>query len=261
MLQPLKLDPTTFNIPQGIEAHIESALKRGLPELPPALCSHDGTFVIAGAGPSLARFEKELKEEREKGRPICAVKAAHDWLCQHGIEPELFLSIDPRDRRSNVQEKTENTIYLLASRCSPVLFDFLADRKIMLWHAASSESENLFFKKCGVKYLIGGTSTSGLRAINIGYYMGFRKFVLYGMDSCNAEDGITKRIDGSLTGQTIEVVVDGSGRKFTCNIAMAQQAEAFQQIWVMMPDAKLEIKGDGLLAAILEERKRRGYWT
>jgi hypothetical protein len=81
------------------------------------------------------------------------------------------------------------------------------------------------------------------------------------MDSCNAADGVTKRVDGSLTGQTVEVVVGITGRKFTCNIAMAQQAKDFQQLWTMMPDIGVEIVGDGLLKAILDERKRLGYWT
>lgn len=258
-MQPLVLDTATFNVPKGVTTHIEHNSKLGLPELLPAICSHDGTFVIVGSGPSLVRFADEIKAEREKGRPICAIKGAHDWLIDQGIEPDLFISIDPRDRRNNVQRKTENTVYLLASRCAPSLFEFLKDRKVMLWHAASSKEENDCHGKLGVKYLIGGTSTSGLRAVNIAYYMGFRSVVMYGMDSCNAPDGITKRVDGSLTGQTIDVIV--AGKKFICNIAMAEQAQAFQLIWVMMPDMKVEVKGDGLLAAIIEERKRLGYWT
>lgn len=257
-MQPLAIDVAQFNAPLGVVEHIKHSLTLGLPELPPAICSHDGTFVIAGSGPSLAHMADEIRAERDKGRPICAIKGAHDFLCRQGIEPDLFLSIDPRDRRNNVQEKTENTVYLMASRCSPELLEFLSDRKVMLWHALSSEEENMLLIE---KYRIGGTSTSGLRAVNVGYYMGFRKFVMYGMDSCNAPDGITKRIDGSLTGTTTEVIVDGSMKKFTCNIPMAQQALDFQKLWVMMPDVQVEIKGGGLLAAILEERKKRGMWT
>jgi len=256
-MQPLKLDVTGFNVPQGLSTHIKYSLSLGLPELSPALCSHDGTFVIAGSGPSLASTLAELREERVNGRPICAINGAHDFLIKHRIEPELFLSIDPRDLRHNVQEKTVNTIYLLASRCAPELFDHLKDRKVMIFHAACVEEEHQALGKDA--FLVGGTSTSGLRAINVGYIMGYRKFVLYGMDSCNAPDGITKRVDGSLTGQTIDIYVGGpSGRKFICNVAMAEQANSFQQIWQMMPDAQLEIKGDGLLAAILEERRARG---
>lgn len=141
------------------------------------------------------------------------------------------------------------------------MFDYLKDRKVLIWHAASAPDEQHLMRSMGVKYMLGGTSTSGLRAVNMAYYMGYRKVVLYGMDSCNAADGVTKRVDGSLTGQTVEVVVGITGRKFTCNIAMAQQAKDFQQLWTMMPDIGVEIVGDGLLKAILDERKRLGYWT
>lgn len=259
MLKPLALDVTLFNLPDGIEQHIESALARGLPEFKPALCVNDGTFVIVGSGPSLAAFADDIKAERANGRPICAVKGAHDWLIDQGIKPDLFVSIDPRDRRNNVQRESEDTIYLLASRCCPELFDHLKDRNVMLWHAASREEENAIFRKHKIPTAVGGLSTSGLRAVNIGYFMGFRKFVMYGMDSCNAPDGITKRIDGSLTGQTIDVVVGSkNGRKFTCNVAMAKQAEDFQHLYVMMPDITIDCKGDGLLTAILAERRRQG---
>lgn len=257
-MQPLAIDVATFNAPLGVVENIKHAIALGLPELMPAICSHDGTFVIVGSGPSLANYADQIKAERAKGRPICAIKAAHDWLCKQGIEPDLFLSIDPRDRRNNVQEETQNTLYLLASRCNPGLFEFLKNRNVMLWHALSAPEENNLVID---RYRIGGTTTSGLRAVNVAYFLGFRKVVMYGMDSCNAPDGITKRIDGSLTGQTTDVIVDGSMKKFVCNIAMAQQAMDFQKLWSMMPDIQVEIHGDGLLAAILEERKKRGFWT
>ena len=261
MLRPLAIDVTTFNIPQGVTEHIRVNVARGLPELLPAICSHDGTFVIAGSGPSLASTFEGIKDERSKGRPVCAVNGAHDFLIKNGIEPDLFLTIDPRDMRHNVKEATENTVYLLASRASPIMFDYLKERHVMLWHAASGEDERKLMAELGIKYMIGGTSTSGMRAVNVAYYMGYRKVVMFGMDSCNAPDGITKRVDGSLTGQTIEVVVGGSHDKFTCNVAMAQQAQDFQSLWTMMPDVSVDIRGGGLLAAILEERKRRGFWT
>lgn len=258
MLRPLAFDPKTFNMPEGISAHIESSIARGLPELVPAICSHDGTFVIVGSGPSLANYIDDIKQEQEKGRPICAIKGAHDYLVENGVFPELFLSIDPRDRRNNVQRESANTVYLLASRCCPELFDHLKDRNVMLWHAMCGEDENEVISK-HQKYMIGGMSTSGLRAVNIGVYLGYRNFVMYGMDSCNAPDGITKRIDGSLTGQRQDVIV--GGRKFVSNVAMAKQAQDFQYLYEILPGIHIDVKGDGLIAAIVSERKRRGKWT
>lgn len=256
-MKPLTLDVTLFNVPEGIPAYIERNIARGLEEFKPALCVNDGTFVICGAGPSLAKFAKEIREERERGRPICAAKGAHDWLCENDLHPDLFVSIEPRDRRNNLKCDSDRTIYLLASRCAPEVFDHLKDKPLMIWHAASAENENEVFRKHKMRTLVGGLSTSGLRAVNIGYFLGFRKFVMYGMDSCNAEDGMTKRVDGSQSGQTIDVVVGGpNGRKFTCNVAMAKQAQDYNYLFTMMPDITVDIMGDGLLAAIEEERRR-----
>lgn len=257
-MRELAFDPACFNIPEGIPKHIEHSVCLGLPELLPAICSHDGNMVIVGSGPSLADHVEEIRKDQESGRPICAIKGAHDYLLSHDIYPDLFLSIDPRDRRNNVQRESPNTVYLLASRCCPEMFSHLKDRNVMLWHCMSTEDENEILRKHG-KYMIGGMSTSGLRALNVGVYMGYRNFVMYGMDSCLAPDGITKRIDGSLTGQRQDVIV--GGRKFICNVAMAKQAQDFQYCYSIMPGIHIDVKGDGLLAAINAERRRQWKWT
>lgn len=260
MLQPLRLVISKVSAVDGVVANIERNSQKGYREFQPAFCRHDGTFVVVGSGPSLAGFADEIKAEQAKGRTICAIKGAHDWLIKHGVEPDLFFSIDPRDRRNNVQERAGRTTYMLASRCDPIMFEHLKGREILLVHTLSSDEENKWYvgKK---KYLVGGMSTSGLRVVNLAYWSGFRNFLFYGMDSCNAPDGVTKRVDGSLTGQTVEVIIGQTGRKFICNIAMAKQAEDFQKLYQMMPDIHIESKGDGLLTAIIEERKAKGLRT
>lgn len=258
MLQPLAIDVGQFGTAQGHQDNIRRALSLGLPELQPAVCPHDGNMVLVGSGPSLPAFIEEIRAERAKGRPICAIKGAHDFLCQNGIEPDLFLSVEPRDRRSNVKEKNDRTVYLLASRVAPEMFDHLKERKVVLWHSWSAEEENKVFDNTG-KLLIGGGTTSGLRAINVFYVLGFKNFILYGMDSCLADDGKTKRFDGSKAGQIIDIIM--GGRKFLANYAMAAQAQEFQNIWRVMPDIHVDVKGDGLLAWIVSERKKHGKKT
>jgi hypothetical protein len=58
-----------------------------------------------------------------------------------------------------------------------------------------------------------------------------------------------------MTGDTIDVYVGKHKRKFTCNMAMAQQANEFQLIYGVMPDITIEAKGDGLIAEILKTRR------
>lgn len=255
MLQPLAIQVNQYGTDEDRIEHIRSALGLGLPELIPALASHDGTFVIVGSGPSMPAFIDDIKAERARGRPICAIKGTHDFLVRNGVEPTFWLTIDPRPRVEQLQEKTNETIYLVASRCHPAIFERLKDDRVVLWHSFGGDSENKFLEG-KVKGQIGGGTTSGLRAMAVAYVMGFRRFVLYGFDSCLGPDQKTKRFDGSETGKTIDIIVNG--KKFLSNMAMAQQANEFQLAYTMMPDITVEAKGDGLIAEILKARRERG---
>jgi hypothetical protein len=263
----VKIDVSQFGAAGQHIAAIQRNSQRGLPELAPSVIAHDGTMVLVGSGHSLPTFIEEIREQQAKGRTICAIKGSHDLLCEHGIIPDLFVSIEPRDRRGNLKHKNEHTVYLLASRVSPEVFDHLDGCKVMIWHSAGHQSENeVTLKTAGKNLILGGGSTSGLRAIALGYcYFGFRNFILYGYDSCNAADG-TKRFDGSMTGITHPPIFVGEGehRKgpFICNMAMAAQAEEFQLCtYGLFPDIHIEARGNGLIAAIIEERKRLGKRT
>lgn len=234
--------------------NVRSALERGLPEITPAFVAHDGHLVIVGSGPSLPLFLDEIRAEREKGRPICAIKGAHDYLIENDITPELFLTIEAQDKTNQLKLKNENTVYLVASRAHPAVFDHLKGHNVMLWH---SWADTELFRELKGKLLVGGGTTSGLRAITLGYVLGFRNFILYGFDSCLADDGQTKRFTGEKAGMVVDRWV--AGRRFLCNGAMALQADEFQELYKVMPDMKIDAKGDGLIAAIVAERRRLGY--
>lgn len=254
-MQKLELTVHAAGEPEELCSNIRSALARGLPELAPAPAAHDGTFVAVASGWSMPSYIDEIKAHKRQGRPIVAVKAAHDFLCKNGVKPDLWVNLDPRDRTNGIQLANEHTVYLVASRCPPVTFDHLKGKKVVLWHSWAEGPE---MKALGAgKLAIGGGTTSGMRAINIGYLLGFRKFVLYGYDSCNSDKGI-KRFTGEKTGPTLDVYVgDGPEKlKFVCNAAMAQQANEFQMIYAVMNDITVDAKGPGLIAAILEERRK-----
>lgn len=108
---------------------------------------------------------------------------------------------------------------------------------------------------------IGGGTTSGTRAIYVGYIMGYRKFSVYGLDSCLASDGVTKRFTGEKAGKVVDIKVGENGPTFLANIPMAQQASEVQMIMQTLPDASIQFHGGGLISAIWEERKKRGLAT
>jgi hypothetical protein len=251
-MQPLEITVQAAGTAMELCSNICSALGRGLPELTPTPIKHDGTFVCVASGWSMPDFVEEIRAHRRAGRPIVAIKAAHDFLCENGIEPDMWVNLDPRDRTSGIQKANDRTVYLVASRCPPVTFDYLKGKNVWLWHSWAEGPE---MQAIGPgKLAVGGGTTSGLRAINIGYLLGFRNFVLYGYDSCNRADGL-KRFTGEFTGPSIDVHVGGpTGKKFNCNMAMAQQANEFQKLFEVMGDINVDARGPGLIAEIMRVR-------
>lgn len=264
-MEALKTDylETARNLPPPPDAreNILSALRRGLPEFQPALFPHDGHMIVCGSGPSLPSFIEEIKQERKQRRPIIAVKGAHDLLCANGIEPDIFVSCEAKPRLENVQYRNTKTVYMLSSRCSPELFDWLQKANILLWHSYVPPEKEAPMPELTDKHLIGGGTTSGLRAITLGYVMGFANFTLYGFDSCLELSTKKKRYDSGA--MKPEQIVDRivRGRRFLCNGAMSMQADEFQELYKIHPDATFDVKGEGLLAAIIEDRKHRGLRT
>lgn len=257
--------------------YIRSTLARGLPEFAPAIAFNDGTFVIVGSGPSVTSFIDDIRAERSNGRTICAVKGTHDLLIANGIEPDSFVSCEPRERP--FKSTSARCTYLLASRCSPALFDQVTGdgRNVVVWHAVSSQPVDVpppepgetihwdqmhLTEECEVwrgRFGVGGGTTSGLRAIFLGFLMGFRKFKLYGFDSCLAPDRHTKRFSGENIGTSKLMDIIVGGKRFYCNGALAQQATEFQEMYKTLPNITIEAVGDGLIAEILKVRRARGY--
>lgn len=255
-MQPLSIDVRQYGMPEGIDENIRHSLSLGLPELQIGLLKHDGAAVIVASGPSVKNHLEEIRQEQEKGRPVLAVKGAYDFLRKHDITPDLYCSVEPRYRP--IEKPSKRSAYLLASRVNRQLFDDLKGYSVYLWHSWSDEDSMGMLKH---KFCIGGGSTSGLRAINVLYLLGFRKLRLYGFDSCLGERG-EKRVDQDPLGdevKRIDVIV--GGRRFVCNMAMAAQAQDFQHIYSVMPDLSMETIGSGLIPAILDERRKQGLPT
>ena len=255
-MKPLNIDVTQYGTVEGISENIRYALSLGLQELQMAPCKHDGSFVVVGSGPSLEFQIDNIRAEQEAGRPICAVKDAYDYLIEHGITPNLYLSVEPRYRP--VKNPSKGSAFLVASRCHPDMFRDLKGFCVYLWHSWSEQDEADLL---GRKMCIGGGSTSGLRAINVAYCLGYRNIIMYGMDSCLGVKG-EKRVNQPVLGKEVtktDVIV--GDKTFICNMAMAAQAQDFQHIYEVMPDLTMQVNGGGLLAAIIEERKKQGLRT
>lgn len=257
----MKFEPTNPVSAEDIHSHIRSATTRGLPQVlfqPP----RKDPMIVVGGGPSL-KTPAILRDLRRRKGNILALNGAHDFLIGKGIHPWGMMMYDPRaDNVGFLRKPRKGVTYYLASQCDPGAFDALAGHEVILWHANAGTNEaDLLRELYGPAdpwCLIAGGTTVGTRALYVGQALGFRKFHLYGMDSCLGADDEVHAYDQRLRGFVAEdrVKVEAAGRIFIATRWMHQQAKDFAELLRSHGETlDIRVHGGGLLAAVLEQHK------
>ncbi|MCP4328416.1 MAG: DUF115 domain-containing protein [Alphaproteobacteria bacterium] len=246
---------------ETLHAQVRAAAARDLPQigLQPA---HGDTMAIVGGGPSLRQTDI-LSDLKMRPARILALNGAHDFLIGRGIVPWGLLVYDPRaDVKKFVEKPRDNIVYFIASQCHGGVFEALAGRNVVLWHArVAADGEDLLrdiYGPDGKWCLVAGGTTVGTRAIYVGMALGFRRFHLYGLDGCISEDGASHAYDQSLRSDAAEerMTVTVGGRDFIVSRWMRQQALDFVELLQAHGDTiDITIHGGGLLAALLERHR------
>lgn len=148
---------------------------------------HNGVAIIACYGPSLKDTFPLLKKQQKKlGGKLVSVSGAHDFLRSKGITPDIHIECDPRAHKGKmVRKRSMDTTYLMASCCHPEVIDMLKGHHVVLWHLYNGpESFQIRdIKSEETATMIPGGGSVGLRAISLFYFLGFRNFIVHGMDS------------------------------------------------------------------------------
>jgi uncharacterized Rossmann fold enzyme len=250
---PLKITGKCVAEDETLFANMDAAIARGYPQIKEAQPAKNGAILLVASAPSVKGQLELIKKMKAAGSPIVAIKGAHDWLIDNGVIPDYALAIDPQEHRIAFYKPQPNVHYMIASQCHPAMFDNLDGYQVTLWHPYVKKGQDRP-KNC---MLIGGGTTSGLRAISLFYVLGYRQFELLGFDSCN--DGELLRVNGEGLKEgdkLIEVKIDPQGETFYCNTAMALQAEHFQTYYDYLPDATFNGHGRGLIQAIIKKREQ-----
>jgi uncharacterized Rossmann fold enzyme len=250
---PLKITGKCVAEDETLFANMDAAIARGYPQIKEAQPAKTGAILLVASAPSVKGQLELIKKMKAAGSPIVAIKGAHDWLIDNGVIPDYALAIDPQEHRIAFYKPQPTVHYMIASQCHPAMFDNLNGYQVTLWHPYVKKGQDRP-KNC---MLIGGGTTSGLRAISLFYVLGYRQFELFGFDSCN--DGELLRVNGEGLKEgdkLIEVKIDPQGETFYCNTAMALQAEHFQTYYDYLPDATFNGHGRGLIQAIIKKREQ-----
>ena len=250
---PLKITGQCVADDETLFAQMDAAIARGYKQIKQSEPSKTGSIVLVASGPSLKDQTELIGKMQKAGCPVVAIKGAHDYLISEGVIPDYALAIDPQEHRIAFHKPHKAVKYMIASQCHPALFDNLAGHDVTLWHPYVKKGQD----RPKNSMLIGGGTTSGLRAISLFYVLGWRDFQLFGFDSCNDGDTLRVNGDGLKDGDSLlEVRIDPEGEPFYCNASMALQAEHFQTYYEYLPDATFAGHGHGLIQAIIAQRSK-----
>jgi len=208
---------------------------------------HELRAIFVSAGPSYKKYLREIREwtENRDARVVC-VKHSHDFLVANGIMPWACVLLDPR---SHVKEFIENphqdVIYFTASMVDKTTIDRLVEFSANVWvyHPKVGAGEEELIK--AQSFLVPGGSTAATRGLVLLSALGFRKFTLYGYDSCyRTKPDMDQKNDA---GQQKNFHVNVSGRNFWSDGELIAQAQDFERLireWHMVD---VEVYGDGMV--------------
>ena len=216
--------------------------------------TNDVEVMIVGGGPSLKSQIGEIRRLRDKGVKLVCLNNAYQYCLDHDIKPSAFVMVDARPFNLRfVENVIPDCKYFIASQCDPAVFGRLLEVKdqTYIWHTSAEEIQDALkevYPKC---YPVPGGSTVLLRAIPLFRMLGFKRFHIFGCDSC-LEEGQHHAYAQKENDEQAVIPVRVGGKVFHCNMWMVSQAREFIDLIECMGDViELEVHG-GLLRQILQ---------
>jgi len=224
-------------------ANISSCLGRGLPELERDftlwLPGRHGMIVANGPSAVLAPFHR---------RGLIAVNGALDLFRRRGCAPRYWVACDPGEVVAGfLKDPPRETVYLVASKCHPSVFDALEGRDVRVWHCLEEDSLPLFERRAGVP---GGISVT-LRTMELfRRFAGAQSFETWGWDASFGCGGIEHAVSQApVASPRISVTVPGEGRYETTHQWAAEVDDAQRQL--REASYRVTVRGPGLMGAAL----------
>jgi len=221
--------------------------------------TNDMEVMILGGGPSLAICEATIMQMRAEGKKLVTLNGTYNWALEHGLTPSATVVVDSREfNKRFVQPVVPDCKYLISSQCHPELLRDLPKDRTFLWHTGMESIREIVNAERSVWYQVPGGSTVMLRAIPLLRMLGFKKFHLFGFDSCLSEPDAGEEVrhhhayaQPENDNQAV-IPVNVSGRQFMCHPWMISQAQEFQDLVKFLgSEIELEVYGDGLISHIL----------
>lgn len=209
--------------------------------------------MILGGGPSLGKYEAEIKQKRAEGVKLITLNGSYNWALEHGLIPSAQIMVDARQFNARFTKPVvEDCVYLISSQCHPDVLEGLPREKTYLWHTTADGVKDILNDRYEKWWHVPGGSTVLLRAIPLMRMLGYKQFHLYGCDSCLMDTGHHAYEQAENDTDRVMPVTVG-GRVFQCTPWMAAQAQEFMAlIKYLGNEIEIATYGDGLLNHIME---------
>ncbi len=232
-------------------------VKDRVPELP----AHNGTAIIACYGPSLQDTYKTIRHQRNNipGATLISVSGAHDFLVEKRLKPNFHIECDPRPHKAAMLKNPQwKTRYLLASCVHPDMTEKLKRYNMTLWHLFTTGAMKIIDHEKDAILTTGGGSV-GLRAVNVMYQLGYRTFIIHGMD-CSFRGDVQHAANHLGKKQHPRRIRVGERWFDTASIQVAYARQFFDMADKMQQHSggtvRIGLQGDGMLQAMAKEAMR-----
>lgn len=282
--QKMKIASRNCAPDKEIQANIEGAMLRGLPFIQQCRAHDMTAAMCSGGPSLMGDLGEISKYSTSSSRVVCVKHSHDMLIGAGVVPWGCLLLDPRDHVKDFIERPHPEITYLVGTMCHPTTLDRLMEKKakIRLYHAHVGAGEegavrmaNLFslrehnrvreilakvladddskHRLLGLidfprqQYsdkLVGGGTTSAMRGINVLYMLGFRKFRLYGYDSCFLQEpDLTLK---TKAGHPKNFTVTVAGREFWTDGELICQYQDLQSLMKQMPDIDIEVSGDGL---------------
>lgn len=158
---------------ETLVANVEHALTLDLPELRDFEYPWEGALKIIANGPSARQADLSGK--------TLAINGALKLFTDKGLAPTYWIACDPQALVADfLINAPAETIYLVASKCHPSVFEALRGRNVILWHVHDEPTNHLTACRAHVSRAVSVT----ICCFEVMARLGWRKFDTWGWDGC-----------------------------------------------------------------------------
>jgi hypothetical protein len=245
-------------------ANIAHSIRLGYPQLRPQGAQMERVCLVGG-GPSLDDTFDELRDLYFAGAKVVTVNGSYKWCIDRNIRPSAHIVLDARPENARfVQPAIPQCKYLIASQCAPETWAAVEGRPdVWIWHAVAPDNPSarpvLDAFYLGQWMPTPGGTTVVMRALSILTAIGYRRYDLFGVDSCvmgSKHHAYAQPENDSDRARPVVVHPTGHAdrsRTFMCSgWHLAQLQDLLQHIRINGDRFLLRVHGDGLLAFALQ---------